>query len=120
MKQVAFGRYVDANGTLRDIRYRTGPIGAEASYDIVSADITKPVVYSLTMFTEAVPETHRTHRSGYEVREIATGRLMVRWTQVGYSTFDQDHTLLAAPSGQVCHSWHDFDNPENQAKYFAN
>ena len=120
MQNVAFARYVDGDGSEYDIRYRSGPIGDDRSYDITPADKNRPAIYSLVSFSEDVPGASRTSRSGYEVREISSGQVMVRWSQIGYSTFDQDHTLLAAPSGQVCHSWHDFDTPESEAKYFLN
>jgi len=117
LEHVAFVRYVD--GAEYDIRYRGGLVGLDESYDISLADEKKPVVYELVAINQSLAGETRTSRSGYEVREIATGRLMVRWYQIGYSTFDQDHTLLAAPSGQACYFAGDFSTPENQAKYFS-
>lgn len=42
-----------------------------------------------------------------------------RLIQIGYSTFDQNRTLLAAPSGNACHSWAGIWSKENQTKYFV-
>lgn len=118
MKDVAFVRYAD-QGLLFDMRYRSGPLGVEASYEIAPADETKPVVYELRVVDERLAGERRTSRSGYEVREIASDRLMLRWYQIAYSTFDQDKTLLAAPSAQACHAVDDFFSSDNYPKYFA-
>jgi hypothetical protein len=118
MERVAFARYSD-NGTLLDMRYRAGPTGVESSYEIKPADEPLPVVYELRSVNESLPGELRTSRSGYEVREIATGKLLVRWYQIGFSMFDQDKTLLAAPSGQACSPVDGFWDSANQAKYFA-
>jgi hypothetical protein len=119
VKNVAFVRYVD-RGLEFDARYRSGLVSSERSYDISPAHEGEPILYELRWINERLPDETRMGRSGYEVREIATERLMIRWYQIGYSTFDQDRTLLAAPSGQACYSLGEFFSPDNQSKYFLN
>jgi hypothetical protein len=118
-RDVAFVRMPNAQGQLMDFRYRGGRSWDERSYEATPIDEAKPVIYEIKWTDERLPGERRTSRSGWEMREIATGRLMARWYQIGYSTFDQDRTLLAAPSGQACHRWNAFFTAENQAKYFA-
>jgi hypothetical protein len=117
-KDVAFVRYVD--GAEYDVRYRSGLISNDLSYDVSPASEAEPVLYEIRWISERLPNEIRTSRSGFEIREIATGRLMVRWYQIGYSTFNQDRTLLAAPSGQTCKDWRSFFAQESQPKYFSN
>lgn len=116
---VAFVRFQDAGGARMDYRYRAGPIRDLRSYQATPADESKPTIYEIRSVNEGIPSERRTSRSGYEVTEIATGRLMLRWYQIGYSTFNQDRTLFAAPSGQACHRASAFFDPVNQAKYFS-
>jgi len=116
-KYVAFVRYVD--GSPHDVHYRSGLLSDENSYVVTPANVDIPVIYELRSIEERLPNEARTSRSGYEVWEIATQTLMVRWYKIGYSTFDQNRTLLAAPSGQACYPDEQFYAPENHSKYFA-
>ncbi len=109
---------VDRLGELLDMRYRGGPAGNDRSYDIVPADLSVSPVYEIRLVNERLPDELRLGRSGYEVREIATGRLMVRWYQFGYGRFEQNRTLLAAPSGIDCHRSYNFFEAGNFKTYF--
>lgn len=111
---------VHRNGQLLDVRYRGGPPDYDRSYDVVPADLAVSPGYEIGFVNERLPDELRLGRSGYEVREIKTGRLMVRWYQFGYGRFDQDRTLLAAPSGIFCHDWNAFFKAGNFNTYFDN
>ena len=119
-KDVAFVRIPDASGRLFDYRYISGRIEEESSYDKVPANEAASVIYEVHRVDEPLLDEVRTNRSGYEIREISTKHLMVRWYQIGFRTFNQDKTLFAAPSGQACYSWDGFFVSENQAKFFSN
>ena len=114
---VAFVRYLDV--IEYDVRYRSGPTSDERSYLVAPADETAKVTYELYWKNEPVPNESRLSRACYEVREASSKALMLRWCQIGYSTFNQDRTLLAAPSGQACHFAGDFFARENQSRYFV-
>jgi hypothetical protein len=114
---VAFLRYRD--GAEFDVRYRSGLVSDERSYDTSPAHKDNEVTYELRWISESLPNEVRATRSCYEVREITTGVVMLRWCQIGYSTFRQDRTLLAAPSGQACYFAGDFFASENQPRYFV-
>lgn len=115
---VPFVRAVGRNGQLQDLRYRAGPAGDDRSYDAAPADLSVSPHYEISLLTGRLPNELRLSRSGYEVREIATGRLMVRWYQFSYSRFDQDRTLLAASSGISCHRSDAFLEAGNFNTYF--
>lgn len=127
-----FGRYsvashgtvpfirVTRNGQAMDMRYRAGPAGDDRSYDVAPADLSVTPGYEIRFVNERLPGELRLGRSGYEVREVPTDRLMVRWYQIGYSRFDQDRTLLAAPSDLRCHDWNAFFEAGNFSTYFNN
>lgn len=108
------------DGQLLDMRYRAGPTGDDRSYDVVPADLSVSPTYELKLVSERLPDELRLGRFGYEVREIATGRLMVRWYQLGYGLFEQDRTLLAAPSDISCHLSSAFFEASNFRTYFDN
>jgi hypothetical protein len=115
---VPFVRLVWFNRQLQDVRYRSGPAGDDRSYDAAPADLSVSPSYEVRLVTEMLPGELRLSRSGYEVREIATGRLMVRWYQFSYGRFDQGRTLLAAPSGIDCHRTYAFFEAGNFKTYF--
>ncbi len=93
---------VEEEGQLRDMR-RLGPKGNRDSYQTVPANVSLAPVYEVRLTLQRPPGEVRLNRASYEIREVDTGRLMVRWYEFGYSLFDQDRTLLAAPSNVVCH-----------------
>lgn len=117
IKGVAFVRYTDF-GVAYDKRYVSGPTWSEKSFAVERADDSVPVVYELKHFSEPVQGELRTTRSGYVLHEVATGRLMLRWTQIGYRWFDQDRTVLGAPSGEACHFEGGFFEERNYTTYF--
>lgn len=118
MYGVGFTRF-ERGGMFFDRRYKGRGLPLQpSSYDERPANTSIQVIYELTNFNESVAGFTRTNISGYEVREIPSGRLMIRWTQVGYSKFDQDRTLFAAPSSEVCYYAGEFANRTNAERYF--
>lgn len=127
-----FGRYdvashesvpfvrVNRNGQLLDMRYRGGRAGDDGSYAVVPADLSVSPEYEIRFVDEQLPDELRLSRSGYEVREVATGRLMVRWYGFGYGRFDRDRTPLAAPSTISCHDVEAFFAGSSFSTYFDN
>ena len=121
LKHVAFVRFVDKqDGKAYEVRYLKGNPGDDSSYETTSANLAVPVAYAWHWVSENVPGELRMTRSGVRVVNLATGRIALQWEQIGYSTFDPNRTLLAAPSGNACHSWAGIWAEENQAKYFRN
>jgi hypothetical protein len=117
---VSFVRLPHPARGLLDYRYRSGPVDDDRSYEVTPADPSTQPVYEIRSIQEPLADELRLARSGYEVREIATDRLMLRWYQFRYELFDQDKTLLAAPSGVFCHKSGDFFELSNFNKYFIN
>jgi hypothetical protein len=116
---VPFVRMPDRFGHLFDYRYRGGLPGDDRSYEATPANTALPVVYEIRSVSEQLSDETRLRRSGFEVREMTTGRLMIRWYQFGYSVFDQNRTLFAAPSLAICHPYNGFFEPLSYRSYFV-
>lgn len=100
---VSFVRYKDgSNGRYYDVRYVAGNPGDDHSYDKKESNFGKPVIYSWRVVNEYLPGELRLSRSGYEIKEISSDRIAVRYYEFGYSKFNQNKTLLAAPSIEGC------------------
>lgn len=69
-------------------------------YDLVNVE-NKPV-YQLENFSENLPNETRVSRGGYRVRDLRINKIVVSLEEIGYSTFDRNHTFLDAPSGNIC------------------
>lgn len=73
-----------------------------AKYEINAINLNDEPVYQLENFSERIPEETRMSKSGYRIRDLRTNKIVVSLEQIGYSTFDRNHTLLDAPSGNTC------------------
>jgi hypothetical protein len=102
LPQVAFVRFTGKDGTRLDMKYVGGHPGREASYRIERADPAKQVVYQWMYINESLPSELRLGRSGYKIFDLRNNRLVATYYYFGYSKFDQDKTILAAPSGESC------------------
>ncbi|WP_028450738.1 hypothetical protein [Chitinibacter tainanensis] len=125
---VGFVRYVGQDGITYDLRYLKGHPGDDTSFDKKAADLTKPVLYSFKFVLEDIQGELRLARAGFEIRDvrslkhddsmkISTAKLVARIYRFDYSRFDQDKTILAAPSRITCSSYH-IETPENRAQLF--
>lgn len=113
LKDVAFVRYEDTQngkyGNFYDVyrvpKQKTGDPG----YAQQPADQSKAVVYQYRVqMIDRIPNELRMGARHYEVINLKTGELAVRYSEFGYSKFNVDKTILAAPSGEGC--------PEDYAK----
>ncbi|BCM24533.1 hypothetical protein [Methyloradius palustris] len=71
-------------------------------YAIKSADLTQKTVYAWKNINEEFPNELRTGRSGNQIIDMRTNKIVANLTVIGYSLFDRNHTLLDAPSGNTC------------------
>lgn len=129
---VQFARYTDKkDGITYDLRYfgqrdNWRDKQNKSLYDRKLADLSKPVIYEWRDINEHILGESRTSRSGNEVWGITSKQLMLRWYEIRHSTFNQDKTLLGAPSNEQCpklpKKWsHDMGifDPKNIEQYFA-
>ncbi len=116
-EHVAFTRSTNSFGKLTDYRY-TGGYGPKWSHSETPADLTVPLVYEVVWINDLVPGELQLQRIGYEIRDIATKAILVRWLQFNYSRFDRNRTILNAPSGIVCQPTHQLSDAANSSKIF--
>lgn len=74
----------------------------ESDYELQPANFDKPAIYQWQSFEEDLPNELRMSRAGYRFTDLRTKQVVVSFNQLGYSKFDRNHTLLDAPSGEVC------------------
>lgn len=117
-ERVAFVRYKDRrDGLLYDVYFRGGNRGNSDSYGRSPADSSKELRYGWIFVNERIPDETRLSRTGYDITDLRTHQLAAHFYHFGYSKFNQDRTLLAAPSGEACGDrilW----TPPNEAKLF--
>ncbi len=100
---IAFFRYRNAKtGAFIDVYPAPKKQLSDDGFVESSADLSKPALYEWRYITQDLPSELRMNKSGYEIRDVQTGELLVRYYYFGYSTFDQNKTLLGAPSGNTC------------------
>jgi len=103
-KRVSFVRYHDRESGV-DLDVRSAPRFNVSDRGFVSepARAALPIRYRLTVTT--VPELEGETRVGaqyFEVFDLKTGAVAVRYTRLGFSKFDPNRTILGAPSGEQC------------------
>lgn len=74
----------------------------EHDYEVLPAEFKNPTIYQWQSFEEDLPNELRMSQAGYRFTDLRTKQVVVSFTQLGYSKFDRNHTLLDAPSGEVC------------------
>ena len=74
----------------------------EEFYDIKHADLNESPTYLWKKIIEDFPNELRTGRSGDQIVDLRTKKIVVNFTFIGYSLFERNHTLLDAPSGNTC------------------
>jgi hypothetical protein len=118
LEHVAFTRGKNRFGKVTDYRYLGGH-GPMWRNSEEPADLATSVAYEVRWINEQVPNELRLHKYGYEIRDITTGGILARWYQFNYGTFDQDRTILAAPSGVICHDRRQFSSPSTYERLFG-
>lgn len=66
------------------------------------ADMSKPVIYEYRWHHEVLKDELRMSATLNEVIDLRNSKIAATYTTFGYSKFDRDKTLLAAPSGMRC------------------
>jgi hypothetical protein len=74
----------------------------QGKYEHSLANIEIKPIYQLENFSETIPNETRMSRGGYRIRDLRTDQIVVSLEDIGYSIFDRNHTLLDAPSGNIC------------------
>jgi hypothetical protein len=74
----------------------------EKDYEVRPANLDSEVVYGWETFSETLSTETRMSRSGYRFTDLRSKKVVFSLTELGYSTFDRNHTLLDAPSGNLC------------------
>lgn len=101
---VAFVRYQNAkDGQWYDIyRAKRLKVG-DPGYTQQPADLSKPVVYqSRVINIHDLPNEVRIGSQIMEFIDLRTNQRVASYTILGYSKFNPENTLLAAPSGEGC------------------
>lgn len=98
---VDFARYQDDEGVF-DLKYKGDKREVDSSYLKTLASDSKTVIYRWDRVNRMVPNELRLARSGYEIFDINTNKLMVRYYYFNYSRFDRSKTILDAPSSISC------------------
>lgn len=118
VKYVRFQDYEDHQ--TYDMRYIGGHPTLKNSYEIGPADLSiQPRYLWRQIVNEEFPDELRTGRAGVQIVDLTTNKIVVNFTHIYYGTFDQDKTLLAAPSGNVC-SWYSPYKPLDTSLVFGN
>lgn len=104
---------------MHDARYLGGHKDSKNSYEIKPVDLTQHPRYLWREIDENFPNELRTGRSGNQIIDLSTNKIVVSFTHIYFGTFDQDKTLLAAPSANVC-SWYSPYKPLDTLFIFGN
>jgi hypothetical protein len=101
--EVAFVRYRnEKDGNWFDV-YRVPKLKVgDDGFAQQPADLSKPVIYEYRWHHEVLNDELRMSATLYEVIDLRTSKNAATYTTFGYSKFDRDKTLLAAPSGVGC------------------
>lgn len=113
LPHIKFVRFKDGDRKIYDVYYigktkKVADGGAarngnwKDAYELQPANFEKSTVYLWQSFEEDLPSELRTSRAGYRFTDLRTKEEVVSFTQLGFSLFDRNHTLLDAPSGEVC------------------
>lgn len=100
---VAFIRYRNKeDGQWYDV-YRAKRLKvSDPGYLQQPADFRKPVIYQRKWSNKEMPGETRMGITKSEFFDLRTKQLVASYTLLAYSQFDQDKTILAAPSGMAC------------------
>jgi hypothetical protein len=101
---VAFVRYRnETDGRLYDVYRSSKSRIGDSGYLEKLANKNNEVIYRFEVRT--IPELTNEQRMGaqhFEVIDMETAQLAVRYTRLGYRKFDTDKTVFGAPSGEEC------------------
>ena len=103
-EQVSFVRYRSKkDGELHDVQRAPKLKVGDPGYAAFPVDLGKDVIYRFEVLTVGrIPNESRLGVQHFTVYDAKSGEVQVRYSRFGYSKFDQDRTLLGAPSGVGC------------------
>lgn len=101
IEHINFVRYQE-NGDSFDLKYKGTNREVDSSYLKVPASEKTPVIYRWERINHMVPNELRLARSGYEIFNMNTNKLMARYYYFSYSRFDRSKTIFDAPSAVRC------------------
>jgi hypothetical protein len=100
--KVAFVRFQDKNGERFDVYAKPNPWPKSPDYILQPVDESKTPKYMLKYVNESIPNELRLGRNQMMVLSAQTKEVIISYTDVVYSQFDQNKTLLGAPSTVTC------------------
>ena len=103
LDHVDFVRYLDKDGEFYDLRYKGGHVGKKNSYDSVKSDLTKKVKYKWKFSNGVISDELRLGYQYYEIFDVYHENLVIIFKSFGYSIFEKNNTLFAAPPGVGCY-----------------
>lgn len=71
-------------------------------FNVQPANLENQVIYQWGDFNETLSAEVRMSRGGYRFTDLRTNKIVLSFTELGYSTFDRGRTLFDAPSGNLC------------------
>ena len=95
------------DGLLYDILFKGGNPEYDESYDIRFANTDALVVYKIESINHAINSELRMDRYGERVIDLRNNQEIIYLTNISYSLFDRNNTLLNAPSGNTC-EWYEY------------
>lgn len=99
---VGFVRYKEKNGALIDIRYIGGDLQSDDSFEAVPANELNGLAYNFQYINENILNELRLGRSGYEISDYKTNKILVRFHMFGYTKFDRDYVPLDMRISSSC------------------
>lgn len=105
LKYVDFVRFPDKKNKNKfyDMRYNGGHPGRNDSYKISEYEENKTETYYWKFSSGRLPDELRLTKQTYKVMGANRENVLIVFNRFGYSKFDRNKTLLAAPSGVGCY-----------------
>ncbi len=99
---VGFVRYKDENGNLFDLRYLGGNSQDDNSFETLPANEINNLIYRFEYINGNLPNEIRLGRSGFEISDYTSNKILARFYMFGYANFNRDRTLLDMRSSTGC------------------
>jgi len=103
-EEVDFVRFRDSKdeSELFDLKYRDGMRDRRKSYDILNADISMQTKYKYIYKDSRIDPKLLISKTVYKVIDKEKKSTSIEFISFGYSMFNRNKTLLAAPSARRC------------------
>ena len=100
-ENVAFVRFQDKSKKI-DIKYKEGPREFRKSFDFIDADLSLKTKYKYIYEDKRLDDRLLVSRTVFKVIDIESASTALEFVSFGYSMFDRNKTILAAPSATRC------------------